>query len=196
MPTISPTLLPILMLFASNVFMTFAWYGHLKFKESPLPLVVLASWGIAFFEYWLAVPANRWGSAVYSAAQLKTMQEVITLVVFAGFSVLYLKEPLGWNHALGFSLYRRRRVFDFSQMGVSYAAPGDDGNGRRSSLRGRRHPQYPSGRTVREQPQRAVRPLADVADPLVQVLQQAFLRRHGIAVQRQPHQHLAAPARR
>ena len=62
----------------------------------------LVSWGIAFFEYWLAVPANRWGSAVYSAAQLKTMQEVITLVVFAGFSVLYLKEPLGWNHALGF----------------------------------------------------------------------------------------------
>ena len=102
MPTISPTLLPVLMLFASNVFMTFAWYGHLKFKESPLPTVVLVSWGIAFVEYWLAVPANRWGSAVYSAAQLKTMQEVITLVVFAAFSVLYLKEPLGWNHALGF----------------------------------------------------------------------------------------------
>jgi uncharacterized protein len=103
MPTISPTLLPILMLFVSNVFMTFAWYGHLKFKESSLPLVVVASWGIAFFEYWLAVPANRWGSAVYSAAQLKTIQEVITLVVFAGFSVLYLKEPLAWNHALGFA---------------------------------------------------------------------------------------------
>jgi uncharacterized protein (DUF486 family) len=103
MPTISPTLLPILMLFVSNVFMTFAWYGHLKFKESPLPHVVLASWGIAFFEYWLAVPANRWGSAVYSAAQLKTIQEVITLVVFAVFSVLYLKEPLGWHHALGFA---------------------------------------------------------------------------------------------
>src|SRR4029450_7532879 len=102
MHTLSPTLLPILMLFASNVFMTFAWYGHLKFKESPLALVVMVSWGIAFVEYWLAVPANRWGSAVYSAAQLKTMQEVITLVVFAGFSVLYLKEPLGWNHALGF----------------------------------------------------------------------------------------------
>ena len=102
MPTISPQLLPGLMLFASNVFMTFAWYGHLKFKERPLPLVIMVSWGIAFFEYWLAVPANRWGSAVYSAAQLKTMQEVITLVVFAGFSVLYLKEPLGWNHALGF----------------------------------------------------------------------------------------------
>ncbi|WMT76787.1 DMT family protein [Bradyrhizobium sp. Ash2021] len=102
MPTISPSILPILMLFASNVFMTFAWYGHLKFKQSPLPLVIMVSWGIALFEYWLAVPANRWGSAVYSAAQLKTMQEVITLVVFACFSVLYLKEPLGWNHALGF----------------------------------------------------------------------------------------------
>ena len=90
------------LLLLSNVFMTFAWYGHLKFKQSSLPLVIMASWGIAFFEYWLAVPANRWGSAVYSAAQLKTMQEVITLVVFAGFSVLYLKEPLGWNQALGF----------------------------------------------------------------------------------------------
>jgi uncharacterized protein (DUF486 family) len=103
MPNVSPTLLPILMLFASNVFMTFAWYGHLQFKGTSLPLVIMASWGIAFFEYWLAVPANRWGSAVYSAAQLKTMQEVITLVVFAGFSVLYLKQPLGWNHALGFA---------------------------------------------------------------------------------------------
>ena len=103
MPTISPTLLPVFMLLASNVFMTFAWYGHLKFKAAPLLVVILASWGIAFFEYWLAVPANRWGSAVYSAAELKTIQEVITLVVFAGFSVLYLKEPLGWNHALGFA---------------------------------------------------------------------------------------------
>jgi len=102
MRIIPPSLLPVLMLFASNVFMTFAWYGHLKFKQSWLPLAVMVSWGIAFFEYWLAVPANRWGSAVYTPAQLKTMQEVITLVVFAGFSVLYLKEPLGWNHALGF----------------------------------------------------------------------------------------------
>ena len=104
MPTISPLVLPVLMLFASNVFMTFAWYGHLKYRESWLPLAVMVSWGIAFFEYWLAVPANRWGSAVYTAAQLKTMQEVITLIVFAGFSVLYLKEPLGWNHGLGFAL--------------------------------------------------------------------------------------------
>jgi uncharacterized protein len=98
----NPHTAPVLMLIASNVFMTFAWYGHLKFKTSPLWIAVMASWGIAFFEYWLAVPANRIGSAVYSAAELKTMQEVITLVVFAGFSVLYLKEPLAWNHALGF----------------------------------------------------------------------------------------------
>src|SRR5258707_15668989 len=74
MRVIPPSLLPVLMLFASNVFMTFAWYGHLKFKQSWLPLAVMVSWGIAFFEYWLAVPANRWGSAVYTPAQLKTMQ--------------------------------------------------------------------------------------------------------------------------
>ena len=80
-------ILPILLLLASNVFMTFAWYGHLNYTAKPLWMAVMASWGIAFFEYWLAVPANRWGSEVYSAAQLKTMQEVITLVVFAAFSV-------------------------------------------------------------------------------------------------------------
>jgi uncharacterized protein (DUF486 family) len=113
MPTVPPSVLPVLMLFASNVFMTFAWYGHLRFKDSWLPLAILVSWGIAFFEYWLAVPANRWGSAVYSAAQLKTMQEVITLIVFAGFSVLYLKEPLGWNHGLGFALIALGAFFIF-----------------------------------------------------------------------------------
>ena len=93
-----------------------------KFKESPLPLVIIASWGIAFFEYWLAVPANRWGSAVYSAAQLKTMQEVITLVVFAGFSVLYLKEPLGWNHVVGLCADRRWRVLIFHKWTWSSSA--------------------------------------------------------------------------
>src|SRR6201988_5172984 len=103
MPMISPTLLPVLMLFASNVFMTFACYGHLRYKDRSLVLVILASWGIAFFEYWLAEPANRWGSAVYRAAQLQTMQEGITLTVFPPFSVLYMKEPLGWKHALGFA---------------------------------------------------------------------------------------------
>lgn len=94
---------PIILLVASNVFMTLAWYGHLKFKSTPLLIVVVASWGIAFIEYCLAVPANRIGHAVYSAAQLKTMQEVITLIVFAGFSALYLKEPLTVNHAIGFA---------------------------------------------------------------------------------------------
>jgi uncharacterized protein (DUF486 family) len=82
--------------------MTFAWYGHLRFKEVALWKVVLISWGIAFFEYCLAVPANRIGSANYNTAQLKTMQEVITLVVFAGFSVFYLKEGLKWNYLVGF----------------------------------------------------------------------------------------------
>jgi uncharacterized protein (DUF486 family) len=109
----SPHVAPILLLIASNVFMTFAWYGHLKFKTSPLWIAVLASWGIAFVEYWFAVPANRIGSAVYTAAELKTMQEVITLLVFAVFSVLYLREPLGWNHAIGFSLIAAGAFFIF-----------------------------------------------------------------------------------
>jgi len=96
-------LLPIILLSISNVFMTFAWYGHLRFKEQPLWLVILASWAIAFVEYCFAIPANRYGSAVYSAAELKTMQEIITLIVFAGFSVLYLGESIRWNHAVGFA---------------------------------------------------------------------------------------------
>ena len=116
MPTVSPQILPILMLFASNVFMTFAWYGHLKFKQSSLVLVILASWGIAFFEYWLAVPANRWGSAVYSAAQLKTMQEVITLVVFAVLLGAVPEGAAGLESRSGLFLHRRRGVFDLSQM--------------------------------------------------------------------------------
>ncbi len=95
---------PIVLLAISNVFMTFAWYGHLKYKDQALWLVILASWGIAFIEYCFAVPANRWGHATYSAAELKTMQEVITLIVFAGFSVLYLGEALKWNHAVGFAM--------------------------------------------------------------------------------------------
>ncbi len=101
---LSPKVLPVLLLIASNVFMTFAWYGHLKYKTSPLYIAVIASWGIAFFEYWLAVPANRIGIQAYSAAELKTIQEVITLSVFAVFSVLYLKEAFTLNHLLGFAL--------------------------------------------------------------------------------------------
>lgn len=100
----SPHVAPILMLIASNVFMTFAWYGHLKFKSTPLLIAIVVSWGIAFVEYCLAVPANRMGSAVYSTAELKTMQEVITLVVFILFSAFFLREQLGWNHLLGFAL--------------------------------------------------------------------------------------------
>ena len=91
------------LLLASNIFMTFAWYGHLKFKETPILTVILVSWGIAFFEYLLMVPANRIGQGHFSAAELKTIQEVITLSVFAVFSVLYLKEPLSWNHLVGFA---------------------------------------------------------------------------------------------
>ena len=94
--------LPIIMLTISNIFMTFAWYGHLKFKSTTLWVVVLVSWGIAFFEYCFQVPANRIGHTVYSAAQLKTIQEIITLIVFSGFSVWYLKEELKWNYLVGF----------------------------------------------------------------------------------------------
>ena len=100
----TPHVLPVVLLIASNVFMTLAWYGHLNFKTSPLWLVVAVSWGIAFVEYCLAVPANRIGHAVYSAAELKTMQEVITLLVFTVFCVFVLKEPLTWQHVLGFVL--------------------------------------------------------------------------------------------
>ena len=97
-------LLPILLLLCSNIFMTFAWYGHLKYKNSPLFLAILVSWGIAFFEYLLMVPANRLGSSVYSVVQLKTIQEILTLVVFAGFSVWFLGQPLKWNHYAAFAL--------------------------------------------------------------------------------------------
>src|ERR1044071_1496894 len=115
MPAIlaSPYLAPILLLIGSNVFMTAAWYWHLRFKEVPLWTVVLFSWGLAFIEYCLAVPANRYGSAVYSAAQLKTMQEVITLIVFAIFSVVYLKQGITWNHVVGFALIASGAFFVF-----------------------------------------------------------------------------------
>jgi uncharacterized protein (DUF486 family) len=93
----------ILLLLVSNIFMTFAWYGHLKYKSSPLWIAILASWGIAFFEYCFQVPANRIGSYQFTTAQLKTIQEVITLIVFCGFSVLYLKEGLKWNYLVGFA---------------------------------------------------------------------------------------------
>jgi uncharacterized protein (DUF486 family) len=113
MPTLPTLLLPVALLLLSNVFMTFAWYGHLKYTDRPLWAVVLVSWGIAFIEYCLAVPANRWGSAVYTPAQLKTMQEVITLIVFAGFSVLYLKASFTLNHLVGFVLIAIGAFFVF-----------------------------------------------------------------------------------
>jgi len=94
----------ILLLTISNIFMTFAWYGHLKYREVPLYKVIVISWLIAFFEYCFQVPANRIGSYEFSAAQLKTIQEVITLTVFAVFSVFYLKQPLRWNHLAGFAM--------------------------------------------------------------------------------------------
>lgn len=112
-----PHVAPVLLLLASNVFMTLAWYGHLKYKSAPLLLVILVSWGIAFVEYCFAVPANRIGHGVYSAAELKTMQEVITLAVFAGFSFLYLGEPLGWKHLAGFVLIAAGAGLIFSGRG-------------------------------------------------------------------------------
>jgi uncharacterized protein (DUF486 family) len=106
-------MMPIAMLVGSNVFMTTAWYWHLRYKEVPLFSVILISWGLAFIEYCLAVPANRFGSAVYSAAQLKTMQEVITLLVFAVFSIVYLKQGITWNHVVGFALIASGAFFVF-----------------------------------------------------------------------------------
>ncbi len=103
MTWLPPALAPMVLLLCSNIFMTSAWYGHLKFTDRPLWLVIVASWGIAFVEYCFAVPANRWGHAVYSTAELKTMQEVITLTVFAAFSVFYLGERITVNHAVGFA---------------------------------------------------------------------------------------------
>ena len=108
-----PHVLPVLLLVASNVFMTFAWYGHLKFPQAALWTVILISWGIALIEYCLAVPANRIGHRVYSAAELKTFQEVITLIVFAAFSVLYLKEAFTLNHAVGFGFIALGAFFVF-----------------------------------------------------------------------------------
>jgi uncharacterized protein (DUF486 family) len=113
MTTLAVPVVTIGLLLASNIFMTFAWYGHLKFKSTALVTVILISWGIAFFEYCLMVPANRIGHGHFSAAELKTIQEVITLSVFAVFSVLYLKEPLAWNHLAGFAFIGLGAFFIF-----------------------------------------------------------------------------------
>ena len=107
--------LPIIMLTISNVFMTFAWYGHLKYKSTALWVVILVSWGIAFLEYCFQVPANRIGHEYYSAAQLKTIQAIITLVVFSVFSVLYLKEQFKWNYLVGFAFIILAAFFIFKK---------------------------------------------------------------------------------
>jgi uncharacterized protein (DUF486 family) len=111
----SGAFLPVLMLLVSNVFMTFAWYGHLKFKEYPLSAVIAASWLIALAEYCFQVPANRWGSAYFTTVQLKTIQEIITLCVFVVFSLLYLNEPVRWNHLVGFGLIILAAFFIFKK---------------------------------------------------------------------------------
>ncbi|HTG44665.1 MAG TPA: DMT family protein [Verrucomicrobiae bacterium] len=105
--------LPIFLLFFSNIFMTFAWYGHLKHKEAALWKVILASWGIALMEYILMVPANRWGNSVYTATQLKIIQEVVTLTVFCGFATLYLGEKIRWNHIAAFFCVLAAVAFTF-----------------------------------------------------------------------------------
>jgi uncharacterized protein (DUF486 family) len=105
----------IILLTISNIFMTIAWYGHLKYRSAPLWIVILISWGIAFFEYCFQVPANRWGYGQFNAAQLKTIQEVITLVVFCVFSILYLKEDFKWNYGVGFILIIAAVFFVFKK---------------------------------------------------------------------------------
>jgi len=94
--------LPVVLLCISNVFMTYAWYGHLKHKSVPLYLAILTSWGVAFFEYLFMIPANRWGNTVYSATELKIIQEVVTISVFIGFALSYLGEKIRWNHYAAF----------------------------------------------------------------------------------------------
>jgi uncharacterized protein len=98
------TMTTIILLTISNIFMTFAWYGHLKYRHAPLFKVIVISWLIAFLEYCFQVPANRIGSYEFSVAQLKTIQEVITLTVFSVFSVLYLGQPIRWNYVVGFGM--------------------------------------------------------------------------------------------
>jgi uncharacterized protein len=118
----SPCLLPVVLLLGSNVFMTLAWYGHLRFKETPLMGVILAAWGIAFIEYWMAVPANPLGERGLYDRPAQDIQEVITLLVFAAFSVLYLKEPITWNYGIGFALIAAGSLFRFPWTSIDRAA--------------------------------------------------------------------------
>ena len=116
-------MLTITLLLISNVFMTFAWYGHLKHKTAPLVLTIMVSWGIAFLEYCFMVPANRIGSNTFTTTQLKVIQEVITLVVFTGFSLLYLKEQMKWNYVVGFGFILLAVFFVFHDFGGKSAQP-------------------------------------------------------------------------
>ncbi len=211
-----PAILPIVLLVLSNVFMTFAWYGHLKYKTAPLVVVILVSWGIAFIEYCLAVPANRWGSDVYSAAQLKTIQEVVTLIVFAGFSVTYLKEPLQWNHALGFALIAAGAYFIFHKWcDVLYLSPWGEAADRRwggprnagGAFRVSIGELHFAGRTRSRRPcalsvSSHIAPSALMRTSRMRSLRFCSRRSFagdGVAVQRQPHQHLrrrSAPTNR
>jgi uncharacterized protein (DUF486 family) len=115
--------LPIVLLICSNVFMTFAWYGHLKYKNTPLWAAILVSWGIAFFEYCLMVPANRWGNSRYSAIELKVIQEIITLSVFSGFVIAYLGERVRWNHIAAFLCIIAAVMFTFLPDGFHAGPP-------------------------------------------------------------------------
>jgi uncharacterized protein (DUF486 family) len=122
---VSSRWLPIVLLIASNAFMTVAWYGHLRYRNAPLFIVILASWGIAFFEYVLQVPANRWGYSHYNATQLKILQEVITLTVFSGFAILYLGERIRWNHAMAFLCILAAVCFTFIPNGRISTPPAE-----------------------------------------------------------------------
>lgn len=114
--TLNPAFTTIALLVGSNIFMTFAWYGHLKDKTAPLLTVIVASWGIAFFEYCLMVPANRIGYGTFSLVQLKTIQEIITLIIFMAFAYLYMGEALAWNHIVGFALICLAVYFIFGKF--------------------------------------------------------------------------------
>ncbi len=106
----------VILLVVSNIFMTFAWYGHLRYKDTPLWKAIILSWMIAFVEYCFQVPANRWGHLHFSAAQLKIIQEAITLFVFILFSILYLKESFRWNYAVSFGLVAAAVFFAFKRF--------------------------------------------------------------------------------
>src|ERR1700754_1164237 len=114
----------VLLLICSNVFMTIAWYGHLKYKKAPLIAVIVASWLIAFFEYCLQVPANRLGYGEFTAFQLKIIQEVVTLVVFVGFAVLWLGEKIRWNYGFAFALISAPVYFAFLPGASASSLPG------------------------------------------------------------------------